>query len=322
MSVDPMTITINAASKKGPILLNMTVYNQFDFQGKWFKGNLHSHLGRSNEVQKIADWYETHEYDFLALTDHDVIRPADNDRSSGLTIIQGAEISECHVVGLGIDRVAPRAPRSAAGLTAILESIKSQGGIAVLAHPHWMGWSWDELRTAAEAGIGGFEVFNSLCKTINGKGRADQLWELLIQEGYFPAAVGSDDAHSMDSPCLGGAWTGVLAGENSQRSLFESIASNRTYASEGPSIKSIVWDPEGLIRVECSPCTACYFSSVRSGARGIYPEPPDRTSERFELNLAVQGYRIERYVRIVIEDDHGRRAWSSPIRVDVTQNDV
>ena len=320
MSIKPATLTIKATSKQGPISLNMTVYNQFDFQGKWLKGNLHSHLGRSNRVPQIVDWYRSHEYDFLALTDHDIIQPVDENPSTGFTLIRGAELSECHVVGLGIDREVPRTPRTDEGLTALLENIKSQGGIAVLAHPHWTGWSWDELRVAAEGGLGGFEVFNSLCNTINGKGRADQLWELLIQDGFFPAAVGSDDAHSMDHPCLGGAWTGVLTEENSQESLFESIALNRTFASEGPSIRSIVWDPEGFIRVDCSPCTACYFSSVRGGARGIYPEPPHRISERFELDLADQGYRIKRYVRIVIEDEHGRRAWSSPMKVNVTQN--
>ena len=153
MTIEPMTFTIEATSKKGPLSLTYTVYNQFAFTGQWYKGNLHSHLGRFDEIRPVIDWYRSRNYNFLALTDHDIIRPVEKETEPGMTLIQGAELSECHVVGLGIEEMVPKAPRSSEGLVAILENIRSQGGIAILAHPHWSGWTWDELRTTAEAGL-------------------------------------------------------------------------------------------------------------------------------------------------------------------------
>lgn len=48
----------------------------FDSPPKWWKGNLHTHSLWSDGDQfpeMIADWYRQHDYNFLALTDHNVL---------------------------------------------------------------------------------------------------------------------------------------------------------------------------------------------------------------------------------------------------------
>lgn len=43
---------------------------------KWYKGNLHTHSLWSDGddyLEMIADWYKTHDYDFLSFTDHNVL---------------------------------------------------------------------------------------------------------------------------------------------------------------------------------------------------------------------------------------------------------
>ncbi len=48
---------------------------------QWYRGNMHTHSHWSDGddyLEMIADWYETHEYDFLVFTDHNVL--ADTER--------------------------------------------------------------------------------------------------------------------------------------------------------------------------------------------------------------------------------------------------
>ncbi|MDD2711180.1 MAG: PHP domain-containing protein [Verrucomicrobiae bacterium] len=48
--------------------------NPYSRQGRWFKGNLHTHTTRSGDgefsPQEVIEWYKSHGYDFLAITDH------------------------------------------------------------------------------------------------------------------------------------------------------------------------------------------------------------------------------------------------------------
>ncbi len=40
---------------------------------EWFKGNLHTHTTKSDgdeTPEKVCEWFEKHEYDFLVLSDH------------------------------------------------------------------------------------------------------------------------------------------------------------------------------------------------------------------------------------------------------------
>ena len=290
--------------------------------GVWLRGNLHCHGGGPEKSESVRDWYRARGYDFLACTDHNVITPFQSDEGDGLVCIEGAELSDCHVVALGISEVPPREPASGEGIANLVKAVNDQGGLAVLAHPHWMGWPWEDLQAAAEAGIAGFEVSNALCYRSNGKGRADQLWELLLGAGYRPAAIGDDDAHSVESSNAGTVWTGVLAAERSAEAVLDAIRARRTYASEGPEIRSIRWEEPGVVVVECSPCVVCHFASERSGARSISAETPSGLSERFELDLATYGRRIRNRLRIDLEDDQGHHAWSSAMDVEVSVEDM
>jgi hypothetical protein len=50
-------------------------------EAKWYKGNLHTHTYWSDGddfPEMVADWYKSHGYDFLALSDHNII--ADHDK--------------------------------------------------------------------------------------------------------------------------------------------------------------------------------------------------------------------------------------------------
>ena len=49
---------------------------QADSNKQWYRGNLHTHSLWSdgdNYLEMIADWYQTHDYDFLCFTDHNLL---------------------------------------------------------------------------------------------------------------------------------------------------------------------------------------------------------------------------------------------------------
>jgi len=304
-------------SKGRKIRLSVKAWNQFAVEGVWLRANLHCHVIAAGEPGMVRDWYRRQGFDVLAATDHDEVTafPPEQD---GLVTLPGVEISRMHMVGLGLPEAPPQGDRSAAGIAEAAKAVHDRGGLAVLAHPFWTGWGWEELKAAAEAGIEGFEVVNAICYRINGKSRADQLWGMLLDRGYRPAAIGSDDAHSVEDPFAGKGWTGVLAADRSPEAVLEAIRAGRTYASEGPELRAVRWEKTGKVVVECSPCVACHFTSRAGGLRSRIA---DGLSERFELDLAVEGYRLGSYLYVVAEDEHGRRAWSSAMEVEKSETD-
>ncbi len=72
--------------------------------GTWFKGNMHTHSLRSDgdsTPDQVIEWYRNHDYDFLALTDHNVLAPTDalNAKYGAdhqFLVIQGEEVTDSY----------------------------------------------------------------------------------------------------------------------------------------------------------------------------------------------------------------------------------
>src|SRR5262245_59706642 len=66
---------------------------------RWWKGNLHTHTHWSDGddfPEMVAEWYRTRDYNFLALSDHNVLQ-------QGMRWMKAADIA-----GRGRDRVLPK----------------------------------------------------------------------------------------------------------------------------------------------------------------------------------------------------------------------
>jgi hypothetical protein len=155
---------------------------------------------------------------------------------------------------------------------------------------------------------------------------------MLLREGRSLIALGNDDAHgphedltNSESGLVSRAgWTGVLAREFSVSGILNAIREKRTYASEGPQFRGIEFREDGRLIVSSSPCVACHFRSVGGGKGGsVYPVSQGaETSEQFVFDFGVAGYRIQEGLVIVLEDAFGRRAWTSPISINLTLQKV
>ena len=128
--------------------------------------------------------------------------------------------------------------------------------------------------------------------------------------------MAADDSHRYNGEQTR-AFTMVNARELSPDAVKDALRSGNFYASEGPRFRSIGIDG-GEVRVECSPvetilflsntvwCDDRVFTGKRTGAI-CRAEAACRTEAVYRVKAT------DRYVRVVLIDSSGGKAWSSPI---------
>ncbi|MDP3921421.1 MAG: CehA/McbA family metallohydrolase [Candidatus Omnitrophota bacterium] len=165
---------------------------------RWFKGNLHAHTNRSDGDASPADvirWYLEHEYDFLAITDHNVvasIRGIVEKDGRRLLVIPGQEVTSgmIHITALNVSGEIPSGlelmadevteyvtehfrtkglnePRALGFsllsqelkvIEGVVDAINAQGGLAVLCHPVM---SFDVEHLVQAKGVRFIEIWNA-----------------------------------------------------------------------------------------------------------------------------------------------------------------
>jgi predicted metal-dependent phosphoesterase TrpH len=172
---------------------------RYDLSGKWFKGNTHIHSFASDgglDFKALADLYSGAGYDFLFRTDHWVSSDIKNDSEQyPLLWCDGVELDGCdssgaayHVVALGKFEGISREN----GFEAGMKSAKEQGAFLILAHPFWMGNSMED---AMRWPFDGVEIYNHVCRQLNGKGDGRIFWEHMLKNNLDIMAFGADDSH-------------------------------------------------------------------------------------------------------------------------------
>ena len=310
-----MILDLEGRDKQGPIHLHVEVENQFDTPGTWLKGNLHCHVAGMGEPSEVCRHYRDLGLDFLTSSDYYHVTPMPESTEEFVTL-QGAEMAgsgRAHIISTGLQEDLDQLDGSLEDIPRLVRDVEAQGGLAILAHATWSGFEWEELLQVARSGIAGLEVSNRTTWRINGKGRSEALWQMLLDRGIHLAAIGVDDSHSFEERVTGRTWTGALVERATPDGVLGAIRSCRTYASEGPVLRSVRFEEGGLISVACSPCMSCHYMSRGGGLRSIHADEP---SERFEVDLSVEGYRLQGWLSVCLEDASGRRAWSSAIRVE------
>lgn len=285
---------------------------RYSMNGRWWKGNTHIHSTASDggkTFAELADLYAAAGYHFLFRTDHWVMSDVSADTESyPLVWLDGIELDgddstgvNFHVVGLGKFQGIQREM----GLERAMESIRQQGGLLILAHPHWTGNSFED---ALRWPFDGVEIYNHICRWLNGKGEAGPYWSAMLVRSPEKLVIASDDAHlSPREPRWNGGWIMVNAAECTQQLIFAAIRAGNYYATTGPQFESITYE-DGKIRMACSPVRfARLVSSQWRGVRANAFEGDPITSAVFDFP---PGWP---YVYLEIEDEQGRRAWSNTL---------
>ncbi len=175
---------------------------------RWYRGNLHTHTTNSDgdsAPDVVVSWYRDAGYDFLVVTDHDVLTDPDGlrDAAGPMTLIRGEEISsgDVHVNGLGIrERIAATFAASVVEtIQGNVDSVRAQGGVPSVNHPNFR-WLVRPEDLAALRDVRLFEIHNAGPEVNNLGGRPgfpsmESTWDALLSADHRMLGVAVDDAH-------------------------------------------------------------------------------------------------------------------------------
>ena len=302
----------------------------------------------------VARWYKAHGYHFVVITDHEKVTDvaplqAQLGVPGAFLVIQGEEITQqihdssrtvprqAHVVGIGVSRaIQPlgenrivRGVSIAATYERNLAEVRAAGGLPQVNHPNFR-WSVGAEDMAQLPDSTLFEVWNSQPAINNlggddGEGRValstDALWDTLLTRGVLLFGVASDDAHKFRPDQLedfeatrpGGGWVMVRADTLTPAAIIGAMRRGDFYATTGVLLADHAATPRELrVRIQkpANPRDDRRFVTrfVGRGGRTL------ATVAGLEARYTVRG--DEGYVRAVIMDSNGRRAWTQPTMID------
>lgn len=298
-------------------MVQVSFPNPFKSEGVWLKGNLHSHTDNSDGVlnpSQLAFLYKANGYDFIAITDHNKLTPAQgiSEALGNFIVIEGEEINagrsdvgtSYHIVALDIHEEIPPEDEP----QKIIENVKRQGGEVVIAHPYWSALAISDLLDLK--GYLGIEIFNSSCLLSIGKGYSTVHWDDLLVRDRHVYGFAVDDTHWHFNPlrpvdaCY--AWIMVKAKDLAKESIMDSLRQGLFYSSNGPTILDVEISKEN-VKVECSPARTITFMADNSKGRRLTSPKEPITEGMYEIS------GNEKYLRIEVEDADGKIAWTNPI---------
>lgn len=293
----------------------MKLRNPFTTAGRWYKANFHTHTTTSDgraSPPDTAEFYRRAGYHVLALTDHNATNDVAGLSRKDFLVLNGLEYHPIcpgkppgnphHLVGLNVPQGFAFAETYPADGNACIRAVQAAGGESILAHPLWCGHRYDMY--AYLTGYIGIEVHNSTCdKIARSNGEVD--WAHLLDAGRVLPGMAVDDAHgAMDRF---GGWVWLKLKSLSVAAVMDAVRSGCYYSSTGPKI-SRFQVRRGQVEVACPSAEFIYLSAqTYHGAR-----------RRAEPGSAIRKFvcpvgRDWTYVRAVVIDHRGRKAWTNPI---------
>lgn len=285
---------------------------RYYLNGRWYKGNTHVHSQASDGGQtfgELARMYAGAGYHFLFRTDHWAASDTAADRQADpLLWLDGIELdgndtkgSLYHVVCLG----AFRGLRREMGLVRAMRSARRQGGVLILCHPHWTG---NSLEDALRWKFDGAEIYNHVCRWLNGKGEGSVHWNAMLERSPGTLGFAADDAHiSQAHPGWNGGWIMVNASRLTRPAILEAIRRGNFYSTCGPEFHAIE-HRRRRVRVRTSPVQFMRLVGPRWRGQQIGSFGRRRLSE---ASFAVPSDWD--YAYLEIEDAQGHRAWTNPL---------
>ncbi|UQA60115.1 PHP domain-containing protein [Polyangium aurulentum] len=294
----------------------------------FLRGNIHTHSSWSDgdkHPKHVYAWYRNHGYAFVALTDHENRASPETFKAlerKNFTIIAGEEITmtvdghPVHVNGLCTRKTIAaggRYPTKKEALAHAVESVRAQGGVALVNHPNF-DWALtiDDVREARGAQL--LEIWSGH-PYVNTEGDAERpsheaIWDTLLASGERFAGVAVDDTHHIGLPKKAGTgarpgkgWIEVFGDKTEKASICGALAKGQLYSSSGVTLKRIrveetalsVWPKEKGAIVEFI------------GAGGTVLEKIERVADG-QATYRLRG--DERYVRARITTPDGKKAWT------------
>jgi len=298
---------------------------------EWFKGNTHTHTLESDgdsSPELVARWYRDNGYNFLVLSDHNVLTdPANYTHlfTNEFILIPGEEVSSgfegasVHVNGINVNDVvvAQRGDTLVGTIQRNVDAIREVQGAPHINHPNFE-WSFGADELAQVSGDRLLEIYNGH-PTVHNDGGGDALgmeavWDYLLTRGKRIYGIAVDDAHHFqtigrDRANPGRGWVVVRAASLDPLSIVSALEDGMFYASTGVELDDVAVS-DRRIEVHIRQQGNFKYTTRFIGAGGrVLLETGDNPAV-FELSGP------EVYVRAVVYDSGGWRAWVQPVFVE------
>lgn len=296
----------------------------FDKPGRFWRGNLHTHSTISDghrTPEDVCRLYEECGYDFIALTDHLMkafnwqIADTRPFRTDSFTTIIGAELhapatefgSLWHILAVGLPLDFGPNNEGETGITLAQRALDA-GAFVAIAHPGW--YSLTEADALSLGQVHAVEVFNGTSVDHNDRPDGWHLLDILTGRGLRYTACATDDAHfNPERADMGLGWVMVKSESLEPDALLTALKAGHYYSSTGPQIFDIQVYPGDKVVVRCSPAERVFVLGESYFAREAHG--PGLT----EVTLNISTMKT-RYLRVIVRDQRGGRAWSNPIWLD------
>jgi len=288
----------------------------------WHKANLHTHTTESDgkrTPEEAIGLYKAAGYDILALTDHRksgfgyehddfiVLRSIECNVSPYLS--EGNE-ETFHILGLNVpegfiqtEEVGGTDPNTVA------KRIKDCGGFTVLAHPAWSLNTADHILNLK--GIDAVEIFNTVSGFPYNPDRQDSsaILDTVFNYGTFWPLFASDDTHKYGAELCYAA-TMIQTDDFTAKGVLDAVKNGKSYATTGPRFIQVEIE-NGKIHVECSPCRGAVMITNHPWIKDACQPAFGDLQTQFDFEFCEN----TRFVRIMLIDDNGRKAWTNPVKL-------
>jgi len=274
----------------------------------WMKGNLHTHTTNSDgnrSPQDTVDAYRNLGYDFLMLSDHDRFTDPIDLEEGNMLLLPGNEITAYgpHVLHVNAHRcIRPDRDRQA-----IINAIERDGGFSIICHPNWEKHynHCDQKDLERWQGYTGIEIYNGVCRRVEGSPFATDRWDRLLTAGRRVWGYACDDNH--EDQDRGVAWTVAQVDKQSIAAVVAALREGRCYASTGVAIDSIRVNGH-TVQIEAAGVQCYHVCSEHGRVLARIAEP--------QLSYTIPRDFDCAYVRIECYGEGDAMAWTQPFYVE------
>ncbi len=296
---------------------------------RWLKGNTHTHTTNSDgdtPPAQVAQWYKSHGYAFLVLTDHNVFTDPKTLASlvdSSFLLVAGEEVTTgfqkaaVHVNALDITRlIAPVRDSTLLGtVQKTVDAIRAEQAVPHINHPNFL-WSIDSATLFRVQNDRLFEIFNGH-PTVHSVGGGDwpgmeEVWDGLLSGGKRIFGIAVDDAHHFQGEFAanranpGRGWVAVRSVALDARALVTALDAGHFYASSGVALADVLVSATTL-EVRIAPRGDFKYTTQFIGQDGQVLATDKSLAPRYTLK------GTETYVRAKVTDSGGAAAWVQPV---------
>ena len=219
---------------------------------RWLKGNTHTHTTESDgdsSPDVVTRWYREHGYQFLVLSDHNVLTSIDalsalHGKDDEFLLIKGEEVTDAfdgrpvHINGLDVaEKVVPQKGSSLLDvLQRNVDEIRRVRGVPHINHPNFRwAFSTEDLRQVRNMRL--LEIFNGHPQVNNlgggGVPGLEEVWDAILSSGTLMYGIAVDDAHTFKQPGNpavagpGRGWVMVRAERLEARAILQALEDGR-----------------------------------------------------------------------------------------------